>query len=46
LTGWGSTGGMTFKIWPSAANTASWKLCNQTGSSISYSAITFNVGAQ
>jgi hypothetical protein len=46
LTGWGSTGGMVFQAWPSASNTLSWIVCNQTGSSISYSAITFNVGAR
>ena len=45
LTGWGSTGGMVFQIWPSAANTATWQVCNQTATSITYSAITFNVGA-
>lgn len=45
LTGWGSTGGMVFHIWPSAANTAAWEVCNQTGTSITYSAVTFNVGA-
>jgi uncharacterized caspase-like protein/Tfp pilus assembly protein PilF len=43
LTGWGSTGGMVFQAWPSAANTLSWKVCNQTTSSITYSSITFNV---
>jgi hypothetical protein len=46
LTGWGSTGGMTFVAWPSASNTLSWKVCNQTASSITYSSITFNVGAR
>lgn len=47
ITGWGgATTGMTFKAWPSAANTVSWKVCNETGSSITYSAITFNVGAR
>lgn len=46
LTGWGSTGGMVFQTWPSAANTLSWIVCNQTTSSISYSAITFNVGVR
>jgi hypothetical protein len=46
LTGWGSTGGMVFVAWPSATNTLSWKACNQTASSISYSSITFNVGAR
>ncbi len=46
LTGWGSTGGMVFQAWPSAAGTMSWIVCNQTGSSITYSAITFNLGAR
>ena len=46
LTGWGSTGGMTFKAWPSSTNTMSWIVCNQTGTSITYSSITFNVGAR
>ena len=46
LTGWGSTGGMAFQAWPSAANTLSWIVCNQTSSSITYSAISFNVAAR
>lgn len=46
LTGWGSTGGMVFVSWPSAANTVSWKVCNQTTSSITYSSVTFSEGAQ
>ena len=46
LTGWGSTGGMVFQAWPSASNTLSWIVCNQTATSITYSAITFNVGAR
>jgi len=48
LAGWGSTGGMVFQIWPTPAtsNTATWQVCNQTGSTISYSAITFNIGVQ
>ena len=46
LTGWGSTGGMVFQAWPSAADTMSWIVCNQTGTSITYSAVTFNVGAR
>ena len=46
LTGWGSTGGMVFHIWPSAANTAEWEVCNQTAASISYAAITFSIGVQ
>lgn len=46
ITGWGSTGGMVFDVWPSAANTASWKVCNQTAASITFGAITFNMGAK
>ena len=46
LTGWGSTGGMVFHIWPSAANTAEWEVCNQTAASITYSAITFSIGVE
>ena len=46
LTGWGAVGGMTFKAWPSATNTVSWILCNQTSASISYSGITFQIGAR
>jgi len=46
LTGWGSTGGMVAQAWPSAAGTLSYILCNQTASSISYSAITFNGSAR
>jgi hypothetical protein len=45
-TGWGSTGGMVFQGWPSAANTLSWIVCNQTASNITYSSIIFNVGAR
>lgn len=43
LTGWGSTGGMVFHAWPSANDTVSWNVCNQSGSSITYGAITFNM---
>ena len=46
LTGWGSSGGMVFRAWPQSANTLNWSVCNQTASSITYSAITFNVGAR
>jgi hypothetical protein len=46
LTGWGSSGGMVFQAWPSAAGTMSWIVCNQASSSITYSAITFNLGAR
>ncbi len=46
LTGWGAVGGMVFHIWPSAANTAAWEVCNQTSASIIYSAITFSIGVE
>ncbi len=46
LTGWGAVGGMVFHIWPSAANTAAWEVCNQTANSITYSAITFSIGVE
>lgn len=45
LTGWGATGGMVFHAWPSSANTAAGEVCNQTASPITYSAITFSLGA-
>lgn len=45
LVGWGSTGGMVFQAWGTAANTVAWQICNQTISSINYSAITFSLGA-
>jgi hypothetical protein len=44
LTGWGSAGGMVFQAYPSAANTLSWYVCNQSTANITYSSITFNVG--
>ena len=43
INGWGTTGGMVFQAWPSAANQLSWEICNQTASSITYGAITFNL---
>ncbi len=46
LTGWGAVGGMVFHIWPSAANTAEWEVCNQTSAAIVYSAITFSIGVE
>lgn len=46
LVGWGSTGGLAFKIWPSASNTATWAICNPNTFSISYSAITLTIGAR
>ena len=45
LTGWGSNGGMVFQAWPTSANTATWRVCNQSASSITYSTITFGLGA-
>jgi hypothetical protein len=45
LTGWGATGGMVLHIWETSANTATYELCNQTNTSIIYSAITFALGA-
>ena len=45
-TYWAASGGMVFQIWPSASDTATWQVCNQTSSSITYPAITFNVGAR
>lgn len=46
LVGWGSTGGMSLKIWPSASNTATWALCNPNTFSITYSAISLTIGAR
>jgi len=45
-TGWGTTGGLVIDAWPSAANTMSYKICNQTSGSITPAAVTWNVGAQ
>jgi hypothetical protein len=45
VTGWGSTGGLTFTAWPTT-NTINWSICNQTGSNITPGAMTLNVGAQ
>jgi hypothetical protein len=45
LVGWGSTGGMTLNLWISAGDTLKSEVCNTTGSPITTSAITFNVGA-
>ena len=46
IIGWGSSGGMVFQAWPDSANTLGWRVCNQTTASITYGAITFNVGAK
>jgi hypothetical protein len=46
-TGWGGTGGLVIDAWPSAANTLSYKTCNQTAASITPGAsVTFNVSAR
>jgi hypothetical protein len=46
-TGWGATGGLVIDAWPSAANTMSYKTCNQTSASITPGAsVTFNVSAR
>ena len=45
LVGWGANGGMELVIWPTAANTASWELCNPTANSITYDGITVGLGA-
>jgi hypothetical protein len=45
-TGWGSSGGLVIDAWPSAANTMSYKICNQTAASITPAAVAWNVGAR
>jgi hypothetical protein len=45
VTGWGSTGGLTFVAW-STANTLHWHVCNVTNASITPGAMTLNVGAK
>jgi hypothetical protein len=45
VTGWGANGGLTLALWPTA-NTVNWSVCNQTASSITPGAMTFNVGAK
>ena len=46
VTGWGSSGGLVIDAWPSSSNTMSYKICNQTSSSITPGSITFNVSAR
>ena len=46
VTGWGSTGGLTLRVWPSGVNTASYVVCNSTSGAITGGAITFVLGAQ
>lgn len=45
ITGWGSTGGLILDAWPTS-NTLNYKICNQTGLSITPGAVTFNAGAR
>ncbi|RZU39316.1 collagen-like protein [Edaphobacter modestus] len=45
VTGWGSTGGLTFVAWPTA-DTLNWRVCNVTGSSITPGVMTLNIGAK
>jgi hypothetical protein len=44
-TGWGSSGGLVIDAWPTT-NTLNYKICNQTGSSITPAAVTWNVSAR
>ncbi len=46
FSGWGISSGMRLYIWPSAANTASWRVCNISSGPITYPSITFIVGAR
>lgn len=46
VTGWGSSGGLSFTYFPTA-NTFNWSVCNTTGLSITPgSSLTWNVGAR
>jgi hypothetical protein len=44
-TGWGSSGGLILDTWPTAGY-LNYKICNQTATSITPTAVTFNVGAR
>jgi hypothetical protein len=46
ITGWGASGGLSLKLWVSAANTLSWEICNATGSSITPGALNVDIGAR
>lgn len=46
VVGWGTSGGLVFVAYPSAANTLAWLVINQTAVSITPGAITMNVGAK
>jgi hypothetical protein len=46
VTGWGSSGGLIIKAWPTT-DTLNYKVCNTTASSITPSAsVSFDVGAR
>jgi len=46
ITGWGSSGGLSLKVWVSATSTASWSVCNVTGSDITPGALLVDLGAK
>jgi hypothetical protein len=46
INGWGGVGGLSPKVWDSAANTASYLVCNSTAVSITGGAITLILGAK
>jgi hypothetical protein len=43
--GWGANGGLVIDAWPTS-NTLNYKICNQSGSSVTPAAVTWNVGAK
>lgn len=45
VTGWGTTGGLTLVLWPTA-DTLNWRVINQTASPITPGAMTANIGAK
>jgi hypothetical protein len=44
-TGWGAVGGLILEVWPSAANTVGWDVCNQTPSLINSGTPSFTIKA-
>lgn len=44
-TGWGPIGGLILNVWPSAANTVSWEVCNQTAGLINSGTPSFTIKA-
>lgn len=44
VTGWGGSGGLRFVTWPTA-DTLNWRVCNETGLSVTPGAMDVNVGA-